>query len=72
MIPPVLKSIFFSLFVFTIRILSSLSLRTLSQAGVAVVVSATGLGLVLFFASVFHLDPGTASGLGPAVSPSHP
>ena len=68
-IPPVLKSIFFSLFVFTIgyksgpEFFASLSLRTLSQAGVAVVVSATGLGLVLFFASVFHLDPGTASGL---------
>jgi putative transport protein len=68
-IPPLLKSIFFSLFVFTIgyksgpEFFASLSLRTLSQAGVAVVVSATGLALVLLFASVFHLDPGTASGL---------
>ena len=64
-----LKSIFFSLFVFTIgyksgpEFFASLSLRTLSQVGVAVVVSATGLALVLLFASVFHLDPGTASGL---------
>jgi aspartate-alanine antiporter len=68
-IPPLLKSIFFSLFVFTIgyksgpEFFASLSLRTLSQAGVALVVSATGLALVLLFASVFHLDSGTASGL---------
>ena len=68
-IPPLFKSIFFSLFVFTIgyksgpEFFASLSLRTLSQVGVAVVVSATGLALVLFFAFVFHLDPGTASGL---------
>ena len=68
-IPPLFKSVFFSLFVFTIgyksgpEFFASLSLRTLSQVGVALVISATGLALVLIFASVFHLDPGTASGL---------
>lgn len=68
-IPPLFKSIFFSLFVFTIgyksgpEFFASLSLRTLSQAGVALVVSTTGLALVLLFAHIFHLDSGTASGL---------
>ncbi len=68
-IPPLFKSIFFSLFVFTIgyksgpEFFASLSLRTLSQVGVALVISATGLALVLVFASVFGLDPGTAAGL---------
>jgi aspartate-alanine antiporter len=68
-IPPLFKSIFFSLFVFTIgyksgpEFFASLSLRTLSQVGVALVVSATGLSLVLVFAFAFHLDPGTAAGL---------
>ncbi len=68
-IPPLFKSIFFSLFVFTIgyksgpEFFASLSLRTLSQVGVAVVVGVTGLALVLAFAFAFHLDPGTAAGL---------
>ena len=68
-IPPLFKSIFFSLFVFTIgyksgpEFFASLSLRTLSQVGVALVVSTTGLALVLVFAFAFHLDPGTAAGL---------
>jgi putative transport protein len=68
-IPPLLKSIFFSLFVFTIgyksgpEFFASLSLRTLAQVGVAVVVSITGLAIVLAFALTFHLDAGTASGL---------
>ena len=68
-IPPLFKTIFFSLFVFTIgyksgpEFFASLSLRTLSQVGVAVVVSLTGLTIVLIFAFLFHLDPGTASGL---------
>src|ERR1700722_11383929 len=67
-IPPLFKSIFFSLFVFTIgyksgpEFFASLSLRTLSQVGVALVVAATGLALVLVFAFAFHLDPGTAGG----------
>ena len=68
-IPPMFKSIFFSLFVFTIgyksgpEFFASLSLRTLSQVGVALVVSATGLTLVLVLAFAFHLDSGTAAGL---------
>jgi aspartate-alanine antiporter len=68
-IPPLFRSIFFSLFVFTIgyrsgpEFFASLSLRTLTQVGVAVVVALTGLALVLTFAFVFHLDSGTASGL---------
>jgi len=68
-IPPLFKSIFFSLFVFTIgyksepEFFASLSLRTLSQVGVTLVVSVTGLALVLVFAFVFQLDPGTAAGL---------
>jgi putative transport protein len=68
-IPPLFKSIFFSLFVFTIdyksgpEFFASLSIRTLSQVGVAVVVGITGLSIVLAFTFVFHLDSGTASGL---------
>ena len=68
-IPPLFKSIFFSLFVFTIgyksgpEFFASLGLRTLSQVGVALVVSITGLTLVLVFAFAFHLDSGTAAGL---------
>ncbi len=68
-IPPLFKSIFFSLFVFTIgyksgpEFFASLSFRTLSQVGVALVVSTTGLALVLVFALTFHLDSGTAAGL---------
>ncbi len=68
-IPPLFKSVFFSLFVFTIgyksgpEFFASLSLRTLSQVGVALVVSITGLTLVLIFAFAFHLDAGTAAGL---------
>ena len=58
-IPPLFKTIFFSLFVFTIgyksgpEFFASLSLRTLSQVGVAVVVSLTGLTIVLIFAFSF-------------------
>jgi putative transport protein len=68
-IPPLFKSIFFSLFVFTIgyksgpEFFASLSLRTLSQVAVAMVVAFTGLGIVLAFAFAFHLDSGTAAGL---------
>src|SRR5260221_5331519 len=63
------KSIFFSLFVFTIgyksgpEFFASLSIRTLSQVGVAKVVAFTGLAIVLAFAFAFHLDSGTAAGL---------
>ena len=68
-IPPLFKSIFFSLFVFTIgyksgpEFFASLSLQTLTQVGLAVVVAISGLCLVLAFAFAFHLDAGTASGL---------
>ena len=68
-IPPLFKSIFFSLFVFTIgyksgpEFFASLSLRTLTQVGLAAVVGITGLSIVLAFAFIFHLDAGTASGL---------
>ncbi|MBR0774263.1 transporter [Bradyrhizobium diazoefficiens] len=66
---PVLRTILFSLFVFTIgyrsgpEFFASLSLRTLSQVVLALVIGATGLVIVLIFASVFKLDPGTAAGL---------
>src|SRR4029078_4136162 len=42
---------------------ASLSLRTLSQVVMALVLGLTGLVLVLIFAFTFKLDPGTASGL---------
>jgi aspartate-alanine antiporter len=68
-IPPVLKAIFFSFFVFTIgyrsgpQFFASLSLRTLTQVALALVLGLTGLLIVLGFAFTLHLDPGTASGL---------
>lgn len=68
-IPALLKTILFSLFVFTIgyrsgpEFFASLSFRTLAQVAMALVLGLTGLILVLVFAFVFHLDPGTASGL---------
>src|SRR3954447_9223141 len=68
-IAPLFKTIFFSLFVFTIgyrsgpEFFASLSLRTLSQVAMALVVGLTGLAIVLAFAYVFKLDPGTSSGL---------
>ena len=42
---------------------ASLSLRTLAQVVMALVLGATGLVLVLIFAFTFKLDPGTAAGL---------
>jgi putative transport protein len=68
-IPPLFRSVFFSLFVFTIgyrsgpEFFASLSLRTLSQVAMALVVGITGLVVVLCFAFAFHLDAGTAAGL---------
>ena len=68
-IPPLLRSTFFGLFVFTIgyhagpEFFASLSLRTLTQVALALVVGACGLALVLAFAFVLHLDAGTAAGL---------
>src|SRR2546421_1416746 len=67
--PPMLRGVLFSLFVFTIgyrsgpEFFASLSLRTLAQVALALVLGGTGLIIVLAFASVFALDPGTASGL---------
>src|SRR3979409_1478830 len=68
-IPPILKAIFFSLFVFTIgyrsgpEFFASLSFRTLSQVALALVIGLTGLVLVLIFSFTLSLDPGTAAGL---------
>ncbi|WP_050404233.1 aspartate:alanine exchanger family transporter [Bradyrhizobium embrapense] len=67
--PPVLRVILFSLFVFTIgyrsgpEFFASLSLRTLAQVAMALVLGGTGLLIVLAFAFSFRLDPGTASGI---------
>ena len=69
-IPPLLKSIFFGLFVFTIgyragpQFFASLNFKTLGQVVLALVVGATGLIIILIFAFALHLDPGTAAGLG--------
>ena len=69
-IPPMLKSIFFGLFVFTIgyrsgpEFFASLSFRTLAQVALALVMGAAGLLAILVFAHTLHLDSGTAAGLG--------
>ena len=68
-IPALLKTVLFSLFVFTIgyrsgpEFFASLSVRTLAQVALALVVGLTGLILVLIFAFTVGLDPGTAAGL---------
>ncbi|WP_441235164.1 aspartate:alanine exchanger family transporter [Bradyrhizobium sp. 930_D9_N1_4] len=67
--PPILRAILFSLFVFTIgyrsgpEFFASLSVRTLAQVVLALVIGASGLVLVLIFAQLFKLDTGTAAGL---------
>jgi putative transport protein len=67
--PPVLRGVLFSLFVFTIgyrsgpEFFASLSVRTMAQVAMALVLGGTGLVIVLCFAFIFALDPGTASGL---------
>ncbi|MDD1526499.1 transporter [Bradyrhizobium sp. WBOS7] len=67
--PSVLRVILFSLFVFTIgyksgpEFFASLSIRTLAQVAMALVLGGTGLIIVLTFAFTVGLDPGTASGL---------
>jgi aspartate-alanine antiporter len=69
-IPPLLRSIFFGLFVFTIgyrsgpEFFASLSLQTLSQVILALVMGASGLIVILIFAHTLHLDAGMAAGLG--------
>jgi putative transport protein len=68
-IPALLKSLLFGLFVFTIgyragpEFFASLNLRTLAQVVLALVIGATGLAVVLAFAYTLHFGPGTASGL---------
>jgi hypothetical protein len=65
-----LKSIFFGLFVFTIgyrsgpEFFASLSLQTLAQVALALVMGASGLLVILAFAFTLHLDPGTTAGIG--------
>jgi putative transport protein len=67
--PPLLRVILFSLFVFTIgyrsgpEFFASLSVRTLAQVAMALVLGGTGLLIVLGFAFALNLGPGTASGL---------
>ncbi|MEY9182998.1 putative transport protein [Bradyrhizobium sp. USDA 326] len=67
--PSVLRVMLFSLFVFTIgyksgpEFFASLSIRTLAQVAMALVLGGTGLIVVLAFAFTMGLDPGTASGL---------
>src|SRR5712672_136196 len=67
--PSMLRVVLFSLFVFTIgyrsgpEFFASLSVRTLAQVALALVLGGTGLILVLGFAYIFALDSGTASGL---------
>jgi aspartate-alanine antiporter len=69
-IPPLLKSILFGLFVFTIgyrsgpEFFASLSLQTLSQVVLALLMGVCGLIVILIFAYTLHLGPGTAAGVG--------
>jgi aspartate-alanine antiporter len=69
-IPPVLRSVFFGFFVFTIgyrsgpEFFASLSLRTLNQVALSLFMGACGLAAILLFARLLVLDPGTAAGLG--------
>jgi putative transport protein len=67
--PALLRVVLFSLFVFTIgyrsgpEFFASLSIRTLAQVAMALVLGSTGLLIVLIFAHTFKLDAGTASGI---------
>ena len=69
-IPGLLKSVLFALFVFTIgfrsgpQFFASLSARTFAQVALALTIGLTGLGMILVFANVLQLSPGTAAGLG--------
>jgi putative transport protein len=69
-IPPILKSILFGFFVFTIGYRSgpgffaSLSFKTLTQVVLALVIGLTGLVAILCFAYLLRLDAGTAAGIG--------
>jgi AspT/YidE/YbjL antiporter-like protein len=69
-IPPLFRSLFFALFVFTIgyrsgpEFFASLSVQTLAQVVLALVMGVSGLVVILIFAHVLHLGPGMAAGLG--------
>jgi putative transport protein len=69
-IPSMLKSLLFGLFVFTIgyksgpEFFASMSVRTLAQVALALVMGASGLVVILAFAYLLHLDPGTTAGVG--------
>ncbi len=69
-IPPLLKSMLFGFFVFTIgyrsgpEFFASLNFKTLAQVALALVMGGCGLIAILIFAFTLHLDPGTAAGLG--------
>src|SRR5262245_17137718 len=69
-IPPILKSILFGVFVFTIgyrsgpEFFASMSIRTLNQVVLALVMGGSGLIVILTFAYLLKLDPGTAAGVG--------
>src|SRR4051794_5676803 len=65
-ISPMLRSMLFAFFVFTIgfrsgpEFFASLNFRTLTQVVLALVIGGTGLALILLFAFTLHLDVGTA------------
>ncbi len=69
-IPSILRSIFFGFFVFTIgyrsgpEFFASLNFRTLNQVVLALFMGTSGLVVILIFARVLQLDPGTAAGVG--------
>ena len=68
-IPSLLRSILFGFFVFAIgfksgpQFFASLSVRTLGQVALALVIGFTGLLVVIVFTSVLKLSPGSAAGL---------
>lgn len=68
-IPPVLKTVFFGFFVFTIgfrsgpEFFASVGIRTLAQVLMALFIGTSGLLTVLTFTYIMHLDSGTSAGL---------
>jgi putative transport protein len=70
-IPPLLRSIFFGLFVFTIgyrsgpEFFASLSFKTLTQVALAFVIGACGLVVIVAFAYLLQLDPAPRRGSEP-------
>jgi aspartate-alanine antiporter len=67
-IPSLLKAILFVVFTIGYRsgpeFFASLSLQTLSQVALALVMGTCGLIIILIFAYTLHFDPGTAAGIG--------